>query len=138
MTEVTLVLFAAGGALFMAMLARAGVHPNLRAAVRTTVVLVLGWSFAGAIKRPHSLRDLSWRVWLMLAISILAVALAWYFYFRGRQAPETTPVAVTDRINVLFAVLFAALLLCGGSTSGPGLGVLLLIGGALILAWNRN
>ncbi|MBI3851566.1 MAG: EamA family transporter [Verrucomicrobia bacterium] len=131
-------LLAACVAGFMAMMVRAGISPNLRVAIRTTLILALVWIFAYANQKPISLLALSWSVRCMVVLSGLAIALAWFFHFRGLRQPETPSVAPMDRINVLFAALFAVLLLYGPSAQRFGLGALLLVSGALILSWNRN
>ena len=138
MTATLSILLAVVAALFMAKLARSGASANLRAAVRTTVVLVMGWSLACVAERPIVPHELPRRVWLMLALSVLAVALAWLLYLRGMRSPDSPPVALADRVNVIIAVLFAGLWLSGDSAPNIKLGVLLLIVGAVILAWNRN
>lgn len=136
MSEATLLFVAMGIALLMAAFATLNTHPNLLAAVRTTVVLVLAWSFACTLKPGWTFQDLSVHVRLMLALSLIAVATAWCLYFKGRHASETPVGSLVDRINVGFALLFAILLVSGGFASAPA--VLLIIVGTLILASNRR
>lgn len=135
MNQLTIVLIAASVAGCMAWLVQVGVSSTLRAAMRTTAVLVIIWSLA-ASNASFSLRALPWRIWLMLALSVFAIAAAWWFHLRS-SAAESGP-AIADRLNVLIAILFAALWLSVDSAPRPGLGVLLLISGTLILAWNRR
>lgn len=135
MNQWTIVLIAASAAGCMAWLVRDGVSSSLRAAGRTTAVLAIVWSLA-ATSASFSLSALPWRIRLMLALSVFAIAAAWWFHWRG-NAEQTGP-AFADRLNVLIAILFAALWLSDDSASRPGLGVLLLISGTVILAWNRR
>ena len=136
MSEMTLFVVALGLATMMAVLASAGVHPNLMAAVRTTAVLVLSWSVAAANRHPKFLWDFSVYVWALLILSLVSVILAWCLYFQGRKEPNTSNAALADRINVWIAALFAILLVSGGFTSVPI--AFLIIIGALILASNRR
>jgi uncharacterized membrane protein len=136
MSEASLFFVALGIAFMMAALSSAGVHPNLLAAVRTTAVIVLGWSMASAAKTTWTLDDLSVHVRLMLALSFVAVVVSWCLYFRGRRTLNPSVGSMVDRINVGFAAVFALLLVTGGIASVPT--VLLIMGGAVILASNRR
>ncbi len=138
MSVLGLVLLAAWVAAGMALLIRAGASPSLRAAIRTTVVIGLAWGFAYFKKRPVSISDLSWRAWLMLALSGVAVGLAWSLHSRGRQSAEPCSVAPADKINVFIAAAFALLLFLGPAGARLGLTVLMLVAGAAILAWGRK
>lgn len=138
MKEASIVMLAALVAAGMALLLRAGASPSLRAAIRTPVVLVLGWSLAYSGGRSVSLAALSWRVWLMLTLSVLAIGVAWGLHFLGPKPAEPGGAAPADRINVCFAAAFALLLFLGPSGERYGVAGLSLLGGALILAWNRR
>lgn len=115
MSELGLVLLAAWLAVGMAFLVRAGASPSLRAAIRTTLVLGLAWGFAYFRERPAAMSALSWRVWLMVALSGFAVGLAWSLHFRGCKSAEICSGALADKINVFIAAAFALLLFLGPS-----------------------
>ena len=138
MKDTGIVMLAVVVAGSMALLLRAGASPSLRAAIRTTVVVVLGWSLAYSAERSVSLADLSWRIWLMLALSVLAIGVAWGLHFIQSKQAALAGAATADRINVLFAAAFAVLLFFGPSGGRFGIAGLSLVAGALILAWNRN
>jgi transporter family protein len=136
MSEFNLVLFAASIAAGMALLVRGPASPSLRAAIRTTIVLLLAWSLAYRANSPISWPDLSWRLWLMLALSVFASVLAWTLYFRELSARAPAPVARADKINVFIAAAFAILLILGSSPQRYAF-ALSLISGATILALRR-
>ena len=131
MNQWTIVLIAASIAGCMALMVRAGVSSSLRAAVRTTAVLVLVWSLA-ASNASFSLRAFPWRIWLMLALSVFAIVAAWWFHLLNGTA-ESSP-AMADRLNVPIAIGFALLLLSDPALRSRGWSALLLVGGAMILA----
>ena len=137
MNDTIVVLFAASIAAAMALLVRDGASPSLRAAIRTSAVLLLGWSLAYRAHRPIPWLSLTWRVWLMFAISFLAVGLAWGLHFRDTRLAEPSPVALADRINVFIAVACAVLLILGSSPQRYVLAVLL-VSGAVVLASKRG
>jgi uncharacterized membrane protein len=101
-------------------------------------VLGLAWGFAYFRERPAAMLALSWRVWLMVALSGFAVGLAWSLHFRGCKSAETCSGALADKINVFIAAAFALLLFLGPSGQRYGGAALMLIAGAAILAWNRR
>ena len=137
MTETTLILLAASIAAAMAFLVRAGVSPSLRAAIRTSVVLGLGWLLAYRGQQGLAWSSLAVRIWLMMGLSLMTAGLAWGFYLRDCRLSEPSPVAVADRVNVFVAVAFAVLLILGSSPQRYALAVLL-VTGAVVLAVKRG
>ena len=122
----------------MALLVRAGVSPSLRAALRTTVVVMLGWFLGYLAGPPQSLTDLSLRVWLLLALSIVAIGTAWWLHFSQQPQLHSVVPALADRFNVVVACAFALVLFLGPAASRDSSGGLLLIAGAIILACSRR
>lgn len=135
MKQWAIVLVAAYIAGCMAWMVRFGASSSLRAAVRTTTVLVVVWSLA-ASNVEFSMRALPWRIWLMLVLSGFAIGAAWWFHFTHRGI-ETTP-ATADRLNVPIAISFALLLLSDPASQSKGWEEILLVGGAIILARKRR
>ncbi len=131
MNEALLAAVAGAVALFMAMLVGAEFSPDLRAAIRTTIVVVLGWFFAGARYGFKPWTDTIWQVKWMLALSALAITLAWLLYFRAGRAKAISRVAVMDCINVGLAALFATLFLLQQATAESALIGLILVSGAV-------
>lgn len=113
-----------------------GIDSNLATAVRTTIVLVITWLFAAATMPPAGLASISRRAWLFLTLSGLATGLSWLCYFRALQLGEASRVAPIDKLSVVFVLIFAALFLHEPLTLRSGLGVLLIAGGAVVLAWS--
>ncbi len=106
-----MILWATCVAFFMAILNAQGATPDLLAAVRTTTVVVLGWGFACCRYGFRTWSELSLPVRCMLISSALAVILAWLLNFQARGKRSAAQVAVMDRLNIGFAVLFTSLLL---------------------------
>jgi len=138
MSDAMLVALAGAVALFMVTLVKAEFSPDLRAAIRTTVIMALGWTLACARYGLKSWSDLTWQTQGMMALSALALILAWLLHFRARRARTVSRVAAMDRVNVALAALFAALfLLQQMSAQFVPIGVVL-IGGALVLAFGSR
>ena len=138
MNEMMVILSATGAALFMVTLARDGVSPDLRAAVRTTLVVILGWSFACLRYGLKQWPDLAQSVRWMLALSAFAVVLAWLFYFHTRRNRTISGAALMDRINVGLAIIFAVLFLSQRTSGQSALIGFALVGGALALAFGSR
>jgi transporter family protein len=114
-----------------------GVDSNLATAIRTTVILVFAWVIALITAKPADLLSLSNRTWLFLALSGIATGLSWLCYFRALQLGQASQVAPIDKLSVVFVLVFAAMFLKEPLTLRTGLGGLLIVAGALVLAWKR-
>jgi transporter family protein len=115
----------------------ANVDSNLATAIRTSVILVFAWAIALITAKPAELGSLSGRTWLFLALSGIATGLSWLCYFRALQLGQASQVAPIDKLSVVFVLLFAALFLREPLTLRSGLGGLLIVAGAIVLAWKR-
>jgi transporter family protein len=111
-----------------------GVNSNLATALRTSVVLVFAWAIALATARPLALGELSRRTWIFLTLSGLATGLSWLCYFRALQLGDASRVAPIDKLSVVFVLAFAALFLQEPLTLKSGIGGLLIVAGAIVLA----
>ncbi len=80
-----------------------------------------------------SLGSLSSREWILIALSGVAGALSWLFYFIAIKAGIVSSVAAIDRLSIVFVVFLAALFL--GETLGwqTVLGTLLMAAGAIFI-----
>ncbi len=83
-----------------------------------------GFSFSG----------LSNREWIFIALSGVAGALSWLFYFLAIQKGVTTQVVAIDRLSVIFVVFLAALFLGETLSLKVISGAVLLVAGALLIA----
>src|SRR5207248_2145127 len=115
----------------------AGVDSNLATAIRTSVILIFAWAIALVTAKPADVFTLSSRTWLFLALSGIATGLSWLCYFRALQLGQASQVAPIDKLSVVFVLLFAALFLKEPLTLRTGLGGLLIVAGAIVLAWKR-
>jgi transporter family protein len=125
----------AGATAILAKVGVTGVDSNLATAIRTTVILVFAWAIALLTVRPGTLAALGGRTWLFLALSGIATGLSWLCYFRALQLGQASQVAPIDKLSVIFVLAFAALFLNEPLTLRSGLGGMLIVAGALVLAW---
>jgi bacterial/archaeal transporter family protein len=115
-----------------------GVDSNLATAIRTTVILLVGWALAFATTDIGAISSLSKRAWLFLVLSGLATGLSWACYFRALQLGEASRVAPVDKLSVVFAIILAGIFLHERLTWQHWIGGSLIAGGAIILAWKAQ
>jgi len=125
----------AGATAVLAKIGVTGVDSNFATAIRTTVILLFTWMIASLTRSQWSFITISFRTWLFLGLSGLATGLSWLCYFRALQLGEASRVAPMDKLSVLFAILFAAVILRETLTWHHWLGGGLVLTGAIILAF---
>ena len=74
------------------------------------------------------------RALLFVALSGIAGALSWLFYFVALKEADVSQVAPIDKLSVVFAVLFAVLLFGEQISLAHGIAIAMIAGGGLILA----
>lgn len=130
--------FFAGLTAILAKVGVTGVDSNLATAVRTTVILVFAWAIAFATTKPAVILDFSARTWLFLSLSGIATGLSWLCYFRALQLGDASRVAPIDKLSVVFVIVLAAFFLREKMTLQHLLGGLLIVSGAVVLAWKSS
>ena len=139
MTWLVWSLLSAVFAAFTAVLAKkgvAGVDSNLATAVRTSVVVVFTWLLAILTRTAAPFQHFTSKTWIFLALSGLGTGLSWLCYFRALQLGEASRVAPIDKLSVVFVILLATLFLGEKLTVGKGVGVVLIVAGAVAIAWD--
>ena len=130
-------LLSAAFAAATAILAKKGVaavDSNVALAIRTSVILVFTWAIALSRGSLSTIGDLSQRNWVFLTLSGCATGLSWLCYFRALQLGEASRVASIDKLSVVLVILFSAMFLGEHLTLNKGLGGLLIVAGALLIA----
>ena len=112
-----------------------GIDSNLATAIRTTVVLVFAWSVA-LMSQTQKTDHLSRRTLLFLMLSGLATGASWLCYFKALQLGEASKVAPVDKLSVVVAICLAAIFLHESLTWHHWAGGILIVAGAIIIAWN--
>ncbi len=121
-----------------AILAKAGVREmdsNLATFVRTIVILTLAGSIVAWQGTYKSLPGLDGRSILFLVLSGLATGASWLCYFHALKIGEASRVAPIDKLSVVFVLILSALFLRESLTAKGVLGVVLMVAGAILVAW---
>lgn len=126
-------IFAALTAIF-AKIGITGVNSDFATFVRTVVILIaiaLMLTLAGNWQAPGSVPA---RSWIFLVLSGLATGASWLCYFRALQIGKASQVAPVDKLSVVFVAVFAVLVLGEQLSAVHWIAVLMIGGGALLLA----
>ncbi len=133
-------VWALGSAVFAALTAVfakvgiAGVNSDFATFIRTVVILLaiaLMLTLAGNWQAPGAVPA---RSWVFLILSGLATGASWLCYFRALQIGKAAQVAPVDKLSVVLVALFAVLFLGEQLSTAHWIAVLMIGGGALLLA----
>ncbi|MEI6494855.1 MAG: EamA family transporter [bacterium] len=126
--------FAALVAIF-AKLGLKGIDSTLATSVRAVIMAVFLLVVAVGMHKfdSNALSSISRRDWILIALSGVAGALSWLFYFYAIKAGVTTSVVAIDKLSIVLVVILAALFL-GEKVGWLGfLGALLMAVGAYLI-----
>ena len=126
--------FAALTAIF-AKVGVAGVNSDHATLIRTFVILLALGAIVVGTGQWQSLGSISGRSYLFLLLSGLATGGSWLCYFRALKIGDAARVAPIDKLSVVLVAIFGVVFL-GEKLSGPNwLGVSLIAGGAVLVAY---
>lgn len=77
------------------------------------------------------------RSWLFLILSGLGTGLSWICYFRALKLGDAARVAPIDKLSVVLVAVFSVVFLGERLSGANWLGVGLIAGGTLLVAWGR-
>jgi transporter family protein len=123
---------AAAGTAILAKIGIQGVPSNLATAIRTVVVLLFAWGIVLATGEHRELPKLGHRTVLFLTLSGIATGLSWLAYFRALQLAPASRVAPIDKLSLALTLLLASVVLGETITWKLGMGVALMIAGAIL------
>ncbi|MBP1807010.1 EamA family transporter [Rubellimicrobium aerolatum] len=127
--------FAALTAIF-AKVGVAGVNSDFATFARTVVVLAVLGTLLSATGQWQDPATVSGRTWAFLVLSGFGTGASWLCYFRALKLGPASRVAPIDKLSVVLVAVFAVLFL-GERLSGLNwLGVALIAGGAVLVAYN--
>ena len=135
MTWLVYALVSAVAAAATAILAKIGVGSvpsNLATALRTSFILPLVWGLVAARGEFGALKTASTQTLVFLGLSAVATGISWLAYFKALQMAPASHVAPIDKLSLPLTITLAALVL--GEPLSPKLilGVLLMVGGAIL------
>lgn len=130
-------LLSALAAAFVAIFGKLGmekVDSNLATIIRSIFMTGFLLVFGLAMRLTPKLQSLSPKALLAIALSGIAGAVSWLFYFKAIQAGTVSKVAPIDKLSMPLAVLLAVLILGDRPTTLNWLGIALIAAGAYLAA----
>lgn len=133
------ILFAFGSALFAGLtsiLAKCGIRKTdstVATAIRTIVVLLFSWLMVFVVGSQGTIRDISGKTLLFLALSGLATGASWLCYFRALQLGDVNKVVPIDKSSTVLTILLAAIFLQEGVSLPKGIGIVLIAAGTFLM-----
>ena len=131
-------LLSAGFAALTAIFAKVGIeniNPDFATFIRTIVILLVTAGILAALGEFQPLGAISGRSYLFLLLSGLATGASWLCYFRALKLGKASQVAPIDKMSVLLVALFGVVFLGERLSGANWLGVAMIAGGALLVAY---
>lgn len=131
-------VLSAGFAALTAIFAKVGVEgvgSDYATFVRTIVILVVVGALVAVTGQWQTPTSVSGRTYIFLVLSGLATGASWLCYFRALKLGDAARVAPIDKLSVVLVAVFGVIFL-GERLSLPNwLGVAMIAGGALLVAY---
>jgi transporter family protein len=127
----------AAGVAILGKIGLQGVDSTLATTLRAIVmaILLIIASVAFGKLNGLSVSALGSRDWMFIVLAGIAGAASWFFYFLALKIGQVNSVVVIDRLSVVFVVILAAIFLGQALTWKTAFGVVLMVGGALLVAF---
>lgn len=128
-------MFFAGLTSVIAKFGLKNISGDLGVAIRTTAVLAFVWLNVLIFGHFKHLPALTKNDLAFLCLSGLTTALSWIFYYKAIKIGEVSIVASIDKASLVLTILLSFWLLREPVTPKIIAGALLMIAGAVVLAW---
>ena len=133
-----LAALAAGAAVVLSKAGIKDMDSSLAFAVQSVLILLISWSVVLWQKQSAALTDLDRRTWLFLIGAGVATALSSLLSFKALKLGDASLVSSLERLSLVFAVGFAVFFLKEKLNWQIVLGVLLMIGGAVLISYSQS
>jgi bacterial/archaeal transporter family protein len=123
---------AASATAILAKLGLQGVPSHLATAFRTLVVLIFSVGLVLGTRQHHALREIGARPAVFLLFSGVATGISWLAYFKALELAPASRVAPIDKLSLAMTITLAVVFLGEPISWRLGLGVGLMVAGALL------
>ncbi|MBU5625890.1 EamA family transporter [Oscillibacter sp. MSJ-2] len=138
------VLFAFGSAFFAgvtSILAKCGIRrtdSNVATAIRTVVVLVMGWVMVIVAGSYSGIHEISAGTLTFLVLSGLATGASWLCYFRALQLGDVNKVVPIDKSSIILTIVLAFLFLREPISVSKAVGLVAIGAGTYLMIQKKN
>ena len=133
-----LAALAAGAAVVLSKAGIKNMDSSLAFAVQSVLILLISWSVVLWQKQSAALADLDRRTWLFLIGAGIATTLSSLLSFKALKLGDASLVSSLERLSLVFAVGFAVFFLKEKLNWQVLVGVLLMIGGAVLISYSQS
>jgi bacterial/archaeal transporter family protein len=112
-----------------------GINSDLATLIRTAIVLITLSLILFATGQLTSPGAVSPKSWLFLVLSALGTGASWLCYFRALKLGPATLVAPIDKLSVVLVALFGVVFLGERPSPQGWIGIALIAGGAVLIAF---
>lgn len=131
--------YAIGSAIFASLTSILGkigissVESNLGTAIRTGVVLVMAWIMVYVTKKQHTVKEISRKELIFIAMSGMATGASWLCYYRALQEGPASAVVPIDKLSILITVSFSRIVFKERLSKKSCAGLAAIVAGTLIM-----
>lgn len=111
------------------------IPPDLATLFRTFVLLLLFVPLVYVTGQYQSVETIPRRAFIFLALSALAGAGSWFFYFRAVKLGDVSRVQPIDKLSIVFVALFGVMFLGEKLSAANWGGIALMTAGLLLIAF---
>ncbi len=133
-----LAALAAGAAVVLTKAGLKDLDSSLAFAVQSVLILTISWSVVLWQKQSAGLASIDRRTWYFLIGAGIATTLSSLLSFKALKLGEASLVSSLERLSLVFAVVFAVFFLKEKLTWQVVVGVLLMIGGAVLVGLSQS
>ncbi len=108
---------------------------TLATTVRAIIMTVFLLATSALMHKFPLIKTIDSKALLFITLSGLAGAISWIFYILALKYGPASGVAAVDRLSIVFVVVLAALFLGEAMTIKSAMGLILIVGGALLLVF---
>lgn len=134
-------LLAAVSAAAVIVLTKAGLKnldSSLAFAIQSVFILIISWAVVFMQSTLREAQNMSRKVWLFLIAAGIATTVSTLLSYKALKMGKASNVTALERLSLPFAVLFAAFFLKERVTWQLITGGLLMIGGAILIAYGEE
>jgi bacterial/archaeal transporter family protein len=133
-----LAALAAGASVVLSKAGLKNLDSTLAFAIQSIFILLISWTATIWQKNLADISSIDKRTWLFLIGAGVATTLSSLFTFRALKLGDASLVSSLERLSLVFAVIFAVLFLKEKLNWQVVVGVLLMIGGAVLIGISQQ
>ncbi len=128
----------AGAAVVLSKAGLKNIDSSLAFAVQSVLILAISWSVVLWQKQGAGLSTIDRRTWYFLIGAGIATTLSSLLSFKALKLGDASLVSSVERLSLVFAVTFAVFFLKEKLTWQMVVGILLMIGGAVLVSYSQS